>query len=52
MYFISTKFNQNPSSGSGEVVENAKSLQTTDGALKKDKFLLNIEQQQPFDDRK
>ena len=29
-YFIPTKFNQNPSSGSGEV-ENVKSLRTTDG---------------------
>ena len=33
-YFIPTKFHQNPSSGSGEEVENVKSLQTdgrTDG---------------------
>ena len=29
-YFIPTKFHQNPSSGSGEEVENVKSLQTTD----------------------
>ena len=27
-YFISTKFHQNPSSGSGEEVENVKSLRT------------------------
>ena len=42
-YFIPTKFHQNPSSGSGEEVENVKSLRTpnagqtdgrtTDGAL-------------------
>ena len=32
-YFILTKFHQNPSSGSGEEVENAKSLQTTDGRI-------------------
>ena len=30
-YFIPTKFHQNPSSGSGEEVENVKSLRTTDG---------------------
>ena len=30
-YFILTKFHQNPSSGSGDEVENAKSLRTTDG---------------------
>ena len=30
-YFIPTKFHQNPSSGSGEEVENVKSLLTTDG---------------------
>ena len=29
-YFIPTKFHQNPSSGSGEEVENAKSLRTPD----------------------
>ena len=29
-YFIPTKFNQNPSSGSGEEVENVKSLRKTD----------------------
>ena len=28
-YFIPTKFHQNPSSGSGEEVENVKSLRTT-----------------------
>ena len=28
-YFIPTKFHQNPSRGSGEEVENVKSLQTT-----------------------
>ena len=30
-YFIPTKFHQNPSSGSGEEVENVKSLRQTDG---------------------
>ena len=30
-YFIPTKFNQNLSSGSGEEVENVKSLRTDDG---------------------
>ena len=30
-YFMHTKFHQNPSSGSGEEVENVKSLRTTDG---------------------
>ena len=30
-YFIPTKFHQNPSSGSGEEVENVKSLRTDDG---------------------
>ena len=30
-YFIPTKFHQNPSSGSGEEVENVKSLRTPDG---------------------
>ena len=30
-YFIPTKFHQNPSSGSGEEVENVKSLRRTDG---------------------
>ena len=30
-YFIPTKFHQNPSSGSGEEVENVKSLRTYDG---------------------
>ena len=30
-YFILTKFHQNPSSGSGEEVENVKSLRQTDG---------------------
>ena len=30
-YFIPTKFHQNPSSGSGEEVENMKSLRRTDG---------------------
>ena len=30
-YFIPTKFHQNPSSGSGEEVENVKSLRTMDG---------------------
>ena len=30
-HFIPTKFRQNPSSGSGEEVENVKSLRTTDG---------------------
>ena len=29
-YFIPTKFHQNPSSGSGEEVENVKSLRRTD----------------------
>ena len=29
-YFIPTKFHQNPSSGSGEEVEDVKSLRTTD----------------------
>ena len=29
-YFIRTKFHQNPSSSSGEEVENVKSLRTTD----------------------
>ena len=29
-YFIPTKFHQNPSSGTGEEVENVKSLRTTD----------------------
>ena len=32
-YFIPTKFHQNPSSGSGEEVENVKSLWTDDGHL-------------------
>ena len=30
-YFIPTKFHQNPSCGSGEEVENVKSLRTDDG---------------------
>ena len=30
-YFIPTKFHQNPSSSSGEEVENVKSLRTDDG---------------------
>ena len=30
-YFMHTKFHQNPSSGSGEEVENLKSLRQTDG---------------------
>ena len=30
-YFMHTKFNQNPSSGSGEEVEYVKSLRQTDG---------------------
>ena len=30
-YFMHTKFHQNPSSGSGEEVENVKSLRTDDG---------------------
>ena len=30
-YFIPTKFDQNPSSSSGEEVENVKSLRTDDG---------------------
>ena len=30
-FFIPNKFHQNPSSGSGEEVENVKSLRTTDG---------------------
>ena len=30
-YFIPTKFHQNPSSGTGEEVENVKSLRQTDG---------------------
>ena len=30
-YLIPTKFHQNPSSGSGEEVENVKSLRRTDG---------------------
>ena len=29
-YFIPTKFHQNPSSGPGEAIENAKSFRTTD----------------------
>ena len=32
-YFIPTKFHQNPSSGSGEEVENVKSLRTPDGQM-------------------
>ena len=36
MYFIPTKFHQNPSSGSGEEVANEKSLQTDDGRRRAD----------------
>ena len=43
-YFIPTKFHQNPSSGSGEEVENVKSLRTDDGRTDNGRCAMTIAQ--------